>query len=209
MRMRRRTDAPEQLSRKRLILMAAVLLLAFTFGAPAVGRLLFAPWSISLGGRETLTGPWAGSLQTRHGAEFGLFLDLEYWERPGPGYRSGGGALSINNIQGRATLCTPKRERYVYNMSGKADPMGGIEALWLEYGDPSLSGFDLQMKGAWRDGALQLTTIKNPFLPDGRLLAARTLSSSEPLDPDDYFAPASLTERDRAAFEATCQRIGA
>jgi hypothetical protein len=81
--------------------------------------------------------------------------------------------------------------------------------LWLEYGDPRLSGFDLQLTGAWRDGALQLTTTKNPFLPDGRLLAARTLSSNEPVDPDDYFAPATLTERDRGAFEAVCQRIRA
>jgi hypothetical protein len=199
MRMRRRTGAPQHLSK---------LLLVASYGAAAVGRLLVAPWSISFGGRETLTGPWAGSLKTRHGAKFGLFLDLEYKERSGPSYRSGGGAMGSNNLQGRATLCTPKGERYDYEVSGKADPLGGIEKLWLEYGDPSLSGLGLQLTGAWRGGALDLTTTNNPFL-GGRLLAARTLSSNDPVDPDNYFGPATLTERDRAVFEATCQRIRA
>jgi hypothetical protein len=80
----RRTGAPRQLSKTRMILMGGALFLAATFGAPAVGRLLFAPWSIGLGGRETLTGPWAGSLKTRWGTGYGLFLALEYKERPGP-----------------------------------------------------------------------------------------------------------------------------
>jgi hypothetical protein len=84
--------------------------------------------------------------------------------------------------------------------------MGGIEGLWLEYGDPGLSGFDMRLTGAWRSGALDLAITKDPFLPDGRLLAARTSSG---VDPDDYFAPVTLTERARAAFEATCQRIRA
>jgi hypothetical protein len=209
MRLNRRTNAPQQLSKKRLILMGAALLLVVTVGAEAVGRLLFAPWSIGFGGRETMTGPWVGSLKTQHAAEHGLFLVLEYKERPGPSYRSGGGALGINNIKGRATLCTPKSERYEYEVSGKADPLGGIEDLWLEYGDPRLSGLGLKLTGAWRDGALHLTVTKNPFLPDGRLLASRTSSSNDPLDPDDYFAPATLTERNAGAFEATCQRIRA
>ena len=99
-------------------------------------------------------------------------------------------------------------ERYDYEVSGKADPLGEIEDLWLEYGDPGLSGLGLQLTGAWRGGALHLTTTKDPFL-DGRLLAAGTSSRDDPVDPDDYFAPATLTERDRAAFEATCQRIRA
>jgi hypothetical protein len=193
------------MSKKRAILVGGALLLAATFGGEAASRLIFAPWSISFGGRAPLIGPWAGSLKTRQGAEYGLLLDLEYKERPGPNYRSGSPDRS-DNIQGHAALCTPKGERYEYEISGWADPMGGIEALWLEYGDPKLSGLNLRLRGAWRDGALDLTIIKNPFLLDGRLLAARTLSS---VDPDDYFAPVTLTERDRAAFEATCQRIRA
>jgi hypothetical protein len=190
-------------------LIGTALFLAATFGLPAVGRLLFASWSVGLGGRETLTGPWVGSLKTGHGAEFGLLLDLEYNERPGPSYRSGGGALGSTNLQGRATLCTPRGERYDYAVTGKADPFGGIEKLWLEYGDPSLSGLDLQLTGAWHGGALDLTTTKNPFRPDGPLLAAQTPSRGDPVDPVDYFTPATLTARDRAAFEATCQRIRA
>jgi len=202
MRTMRGTGAPQQLSKKRIVLMGVALFLAATFGAPAIGRLLFAPWSIGLGGRETLTGPWAGSLKTPNGAEFGLLLNLEYKERTGRGV---GGS---NNLQGRAVLCTPGGERYEYDISGKADPLGGIEDLWLESGDPRLSGLGMKLTGAWRGGALDLTTINNPFL-DGRLLAARTAGRDDPVDPDDYFAPATLTERDRAAFEATCRRIRA
>jgi hypothetical protein len=185
--------------------MGVALLLAFTFGTEAASRLLFASWSIGFGGRATLTGPWAGSLKTRQGAEYGLYLDLEYKPRPGPSYRTGG-AMGSENLQGHAALCTPKGERIDYEISGNADPLGEIEGLWLEYGDPSLSGFDMRLTGAWHGGALDLTITKNPFLPDGRLLAARTSSG---VDPDDYFAPVTLTERDRAAFEATCQRIRA
>jgi hypothetical protein len=202
MRRRRRTGAPQQLSKQRMILMAVALLLIGTFGAAVVGRLLLAPWSIGFPGRETLTGPWAGSLKTPNGAEFGLLLDLEYKER------SGRGVGGSNNLQGRATLCTPKGERYDFEVEGQADPLGGIEKLWLEYGDPRLSGLGLQLTGAWRGGALHFTTTDQPYL-GGRLLAAPTSSGNDPVDPDDYFAPATLTERDRAAFEATCRRIRA
>jgi hypothetical protein len=196
------------MSTRRAILMGGALLLAVTFGAEAASRLLFAPWSIGFGGRTTLTGPWAGSLKTRQGAEYGLYLALEYRSRS-TSYR-GSGAISASgstNLQGHAMLCTPTGERYAYEISGTADPVGRIGGLWLEYGDPGLSGLNMQLTGAWRGGALDLTITKNPFLPDGRLLAARTSSRSEPDDPDDYFAPATLTERDRAAFEATCRRI--
>ena len=207
--MNRRTNAPQQLSKKRLILMGVVLLVAVTYGAEAVGRLLFASWSIGIGGRETMTGLWIGSLRTQHGAEHGLSLVLEYKDRPGPSYRSGGGALNIANLKGHATICTPKGDRYEYDVVGKADPFGGIEDLWLDYGDPSQSGLGLKLTGAWRDSALQLTVTKNPFLPDGRLLAARTSNTNEPLDPDDYFAPARFTDRNAGSFDVLCQRIRA
>jgi hypothetical protein len=66
-----------------------------------------------------------------------------------------------------------------------------------------------QLTGAWHGGPLDLTTIKNPSLPDGRLLASRTATRGDPVDPADYFAPATLTTPDGAAFAATCQRIRA
>jgi hypothetical protein len=194
------------MSWRRTLLTGVVLLVGVAVVSEAASRILFASWSIGVGGRPTLTGPWAGPLTTPHGAAFGLYLDLEYKERPGPSYRTGGGALGINNLKGQATLCTPTGERYEYDVSGKADPFGEIGALWLEYGDPSLSGFDMQLTGAWRGDALDLTIVKNPFGPNGRLLAA---PASSGVDPDDYFVPVTLTERDRAAFEATCQRIRA
>jgi hypothetical protein len=71
-----------RLSRKRVLVIGVVLLVAVTFGAEAVSRALFAPWSIGFFGRDTLTGDWVGSLQARQGAEYGLYIDLEYRARP-------------------------------------------------------------------------------------------------------------------------------
>jgi hypothetical protein len=44
----------------------------------------------------------------------------------------------------------------------------------------------------------------NPFLPDGRFRAERTVSSN---DSDDSFEPFVLTRGDHEAFEASCRRI--
>jgi hypothetical protein len=195
-------DRP-RLSRTRVLLMGIALLGAVTFGAPAVSRVLFASWSIGLGGRDTLTGVWVEMLRARQGAEYGLVLNLDYKERGGPSYRTGGPTPS-DNLRGRATLCTPLGERYAYEISGKADPLGGIEALWLEYGDPKLSALNFRLSGAWRPPALTLTTDRNPFLPDGRFVPTRVLNSD---DPDDRFAPFVLTKGDAGAFEAICRRI--
>jgi hypothetical protein len=195
-------DRP-RLSRTRVLLMGIALLGAVTFGAPAVSRVLFASWSIGLGGRDTLTGIWVGPLHARQGAEYGLVLALDYKERGGPSYRTGG-LTSSQNLQGRATLCTPTGERYAYQLNGKADPLGGIEALWLEDRDPELSAPTLRLSGAWRPPALTFTTDSNPFLPDGRFVPTRVLSGD---DPDDTFAPFVLTKDDEKAFEAICRRI--
>lgn len=96
-------------------------------------------------------------------------------------------------------------QRFEYAVSGSAGRSGDIKQLWLEYGDPKLSALNFRMSGAWRQGALTLTVPRhNPFLPDGRFITPRTVSSA---DPEDYFAPTTLTARDRATFEAICQRI--
>ena len=96
-------------------------------------------------------------------------------------------------------------ERCDYAVTGAADRSGDIKQLWLEYGDPKLSALNFRLSGAWRPGALALTVPRhNPFLPDGRFVFPRTVSSA---DPDDYFAPATLTARDRATFDAICQRV--
>ena len=152
--MRRPGATRRRLSGKQAALIGGALLLVVYCGGPAAYRQVTAPWSIGQVGRDTLTGPWTGSPRARQGAEYGLWLNLEYRPAPvgGPRRRVRRGGTP-SNLEGSAALCTPKGERYEYEVSGEAD----------------------------RDGA----------------------------DPDDSFAPATLTERDRGAFEATCRRIRA
>ena len=77
--------------------------------------------------------------------------------------------------------------------------MEGSRALWLEYGDPRLSGLNLQLTGAWRDGALHLTTTKNPFPPMADCWPAGRWAIASLLTPMIISRPVSLTERDRGA----------
>lgn len=197
-----RRDGP-RLTRKQVWLIGGTLLVAAFWGLPLAYRVVMEPWSIGIGGRDVLLGAWSGSLRAQQGAEYGLYLDLAYREKS-VGYRRGAGR-SQTNLTGRAVLCTPVGQRFEYAVSGSAGRSGDIKQLWLEYGDPKLSALNFRMSGAWRQGALTLTVPRhNPFLPDGRFITPRTVSSA---DPEDYFAPSTLTARDRATFEAICQRI--
>lgn len=189
--------AGPRLTRMRLWLLGGAILVVAAWGLPTLYRVVMEPWSV---GWNTLVGTWSGSLRAKQGAEYGLYLDLEY-----RGRRKGRGG-GRTNLTGRAVLCTRLGQRFEYTVTGSVSRSGHIESLRLEYGDPSLSALDFRMTGAWRPGALTLTVPPrdNPFLPDGRFVRSRTVSSD---DPDDSFAPATLTTRDRAAFEAICQRI--
>ena len=192
-----------RLTRKQMWVISGALLVAAFWGVPLAYRVVMEPWSIDIGGRDTLLGTWSGSLRAQQGAEYGLYLDLAYREKS-VSYRRGAGR-SQTNLTGRAVLCTPVGQRFEYAVSGSAGRSGDIKQLWLEYGDPKLSALNFRMGGAWRQGALTLTVPRhNPFLPDGRFITPRTVSSA---DPEDYFAPTTLTARDRATFEAICQRI--
>ena len=205
--MRKTGTIRRRIPEKQAVLIVGALILAVYFGGGAVYRQVTAPWSLGEVGQETLIGPWTGSLRARQGAEYGLWLDLAYRPRPvGGARRRARGSGTPSNLEGGAALCTPRGERYEYEVSGHADRDGTIKSLWLEYGDPRFSALDLRLTGAWRDRSLRLTTDKNPFLPDGTFVALRSISSA---DPDDSFSPVTLTDRDRAAFEATCQRIRA
>ncbi len=190
-----------RLTRKQVWLIGGALLVAAYWGLPFAYRAVMEPWSI---GRDTLLGTWSGSLRARQGAEYGIHLDLAYRERR-TSSRKGVRGLRPN-LTGRAVLCTPVGQRFEYAVSGSVSRSGQIERLWLEYGDAKLSALDFRMSGAWRSGALTLTPPPrhNPFLPDGRFVTPRAVSSA---DPDDSFAPATLTAGDLAAFEAICQRI--
>jgi hypothetical protein len=192
-----------RLTRKQMWVISGALLVAAFWGVPLAYRVVMEPWSIGIGGRDTLLGTWTGSLRAKQGAEYGLYLDLAYREKS-LGYRRGA-ARSQTNLTGRAVLCSPVGQRFEYALSGSAGRSGDIKQLWLEYGDPKLSALNFRMSGVWRQGALTLTLPRhNPFLPDGRFITPRTVSTP---DPEDYFAPTTLTARDRATFETICQRI--
>jgi hypothetical protein len=193
---------PPRLSRKRVLLTGIILLVVVIVGVDVVSRILFAPWSIGVFGRDTLTGSWVGTLRAQQGAEYGLSLDLGYKGRDGGGYR--GSALGSTNLTGHAIICSPTGERFKYDVSGDASRSGVIEDLWLEYGDPSLSALKLRLSGRWRAPSLTLEPNANPFLPDGSFSPTRVFSSD---DPDDAIAPFDLDKEDPAAFEAMCHRL--
>jgi hypothetical protein len=143
-----------------------ILLVVMAFVVPKVWQVITAPWSM---GQPTLTTTWAGSTQAKLGSEYGLYLDLDYRSLDISGGTRRGrsrGRSNQPNLEGTASLCTPKGERYDYEVSGRADRSGKIEVLYLEYGDPSLSALNFQLRGDWRPDTLTLNSDKNPFLPD-------------------------------------------
>jgi hypothetical protein len=192
-----------RISGKRAFVILVALLIVFVFGLDFISRVIFAPWSIGLFGRETMTGNWVGEMRAQQGAAYGLFLDLDYKSQDIGGRRNSGNGRT-SNLAGHATVCTPTGERFDYEVSGHASRSGKVESLRLEYGDPSLSALDLRFSGGWDAPELTLTSDANPFLPDGRFVATRSLSSA---DPDDSFAPATLTKAGSESFEDICQRV--
>jgi hypothetical protein len=193
----------KRVSRKLLLAFVVVAIVVIAFGIPALGRAIYAPWSIGWFGRATLTGHWVGTMQAHQGAEYGLSLQLDYKENSST-RRSRSRGTGRTNLEGRATLCTPTGERFEYEVSGRASAFGKINDLWLEYGDPSLSRLNFDMTGKWNAPNLRLETDKNPFQPDGRFGVSAPVSSA---DPDDSFAPITLVEDDQGSFEAICQRV--
>ena len=166
-------------------------------------RLLLAPWSF---GEPTLTGAWEGPLRANLGAEYRLFLDLDYYGpmRWGSGTRRRRGFP--DNLKGTARLCTPRAEAFAYEVSGDAHGQAGDVKLSLEYGDPRLSVLDLNLAGAWGGRTLTLRPHKNPFDPDGTFRPGRPINSAAP---DDSFGPAELRKATPADFEAACRRLAA
>ena len=70
---------PRPGKRRQLVLMAFVLagLLAVTVVFDTAARLLFAPWSISTGGRPIMLGDWSGAVTLENGVTGTLRLSLE------------------------------------------------------------------------------------------------------------------------------------
>lgn len=172
----------------RMLVLGIALVLAVAFGAGLVSQLLYAPWSLGWGGRDTLTGSWIGTMHAKRGAQFGFHLALDYKARAIRRNRSRYGQ-GRPNLDGVATICAPSGERYDYTVSGFASRSGVVEKLYVEYDDPKLSALNLRLSGEWQPPILRLQPDANPFLPDGRFEPNRVLSSA---DPDDSFAPIEM-----------------
>ena len=185
-----RSGTGKKISTKRLLLLALLLVVGIAFGAQLVGRVLYASWSIGWFGRETLTGSWIGTMKAKRGAEFGLWLHLDYKPRESRGRRTRSSG-STSNLEGRATICTPTGERYDYVVAGFASAFGTVERLRFEFGDPKLSALNMRLSGEWRPPVLHLQSEANPFAPDGRFVPGRPMSSA---DPDDSLAAFDLTK---------------
>lgn len=178
----------------RGIIIAALVLSFVAFDVWGI-RWLVAPWSFaSLG--PTLTGTWDGTLRARQGAEYRLLLDLDF----ASSRRRPWG----ENLTGRALLCTQHGDLYEYAVTGDADRDGHNVEVEIEYGDPALSALDMLFFGDWDGQVLTLTPRQNPFLPEGRFVTPRSVSSA---DPDDSFALAELRKTDRPTFLIACGRL--
>jgi hypothetical protein len=178
----------------RGLIIAALILGFLAFDIWGI-RWLVAPWSFETLG-PTLTGTWDGTLRAREGAEFRVFLDL--------GYATTRRRPWGTNLTGRALLCTQHGDLYEYEVSGDADRDGHNVEVEIEYGDPNLSALDMRFYGDWNGQVLTLTPRQNPFLPDGRFVSPRSVSSS---DPDDRFVLAEFRKSDRPSFLASCGRL--
>jgi hypothetical protein len=161
-------------------------------------RWLQAPWSYEALG-PTLTGSWEGPLRARLGQDYRLYVELGYRD-PGRRWR-----LREDNIEGHGWVCNRHGDVFEVNVGGKANRAGDHLTLRLSHVDPVRSGLWTDLEGAWTGSALTFPAARNPFLPDGRFVQIRTVSSS---DPDDSFGPIELRKADRASFLAACGRLG-
>jgi hypothetical protein len=178
----------------RALFLAVFILGAVVFGEWGV-RWLVAPWSYAALG-PTLTGTWSGPLRAQQGAEYRVFFNLTY--------SSSNRRFWTSNLAGEAFICTQQGEMYDYTVRGDADRNGHNVVISTIYGDAHLSALGMHFEGDWDGQTLTLTPANNPFLPDGRFIFPRSVSTA---DPDDNFAMAMLQRSDRPSFLAACGRL--
>lgn len=157
---------------------------------------LRAPWSFSALG-PTLTGVWEGPLRANLGAEYRLYLDVQYRDLRGRIYSS-------STLTGQARLCTRTGEAFQFTLDGEASRSGDHVELRLSSVDPARSELGNYLEGSWDGQTLTLRPRSNPFRPDGTFQPNRPLSSA---DPDDSFGPGRFQKSDAASFLIACGRL--
>jgi hypothetical protein len=155
-----------------------------------------APWSIaSLG--PTLTGVWEGPLRANLGAEYRLYLDLQYRDLRGRIYAE-------STLTGQGRICTRTGDVYEYTLDGEASRSGDSVELRLSYVDAAPSELSTHLEGAWNGQTLTLRPRSNPFMPDGSFQPNRSITSTAP---DDSIQPGELRKSDPASFLIACGRL--
>jgi hypothetical protein len=209
-------------------ILGLVLAVAILAGLQAVltpiSQLLFAPWSLGLGGGPTLTGTWVGPLRSKWGSEYYLHLDLA-WDPPrlssSRNSRSSGGDLT-----GTARICNRSGKEFAMAVGGDANRSASdvridVEARASRYRE------SLPLRGAWHGDTLDLSAFTTPFGPEGELRGARSTVTSTTTDqagrlvelyptgltpdqvPGDSFPQVKLRKGGEAEYRAGCRSIQA
>jgi hypothetical protein len=175
---------------------------------PEAWRLVSAPWSVPWTGAPQLPGGWLGALRAAGGAEYRLYLDLQYRAlrmRTGRGTYRGSLERYRRNLEGGAAICTAGGITHRYAVDGGADRGADALSIELEAADPAQSGLWLDLAGSLDGETLALVADRNPFDPDG---VFRQVSRQRGTAPDPLL-PVALRRADAAAFEAECRQLAA
>lgn len=155
-----------------------------------------APWSFPALG-PTLTGVWEGPLRANLGAEYRLYLDLQYRDLRGRIYAS-------STLTGEGRICTRTGDVYQYTLDGEASRSGDRVELRMSFVDPVRSELGTQLEGSWDGRTLTLRPLTNPFRPDGAFQPNRPRSAA---DPDDSIRAGGLQKSDAASLLIACGRL--
>jgi hypothetical protein len=206
--------------------LAVALLVGVSFVLTPISQLLFAPWSMGLGGAPTLTGTWTGPLRSKWGSEYYLHLDLA-WDPPRLNTsRSRGRSSSRADLVGTARICNRAGKEFRLEVSGDADRSASEVRIDAEARD-SRYRESLPLRGAWHGDTLDLSAFTSPFGPEGELRGARSTVTSTTTDqagrlvelyptgltpdqvPGDSFPQVTLRKGGEAEFRAGCQSVRA
>ncbi len=133
------------------------------FGAIIAGLAYVAyPWAVPLPGRETLSGNWAGAVESSRGPHAWLFLSLTPKSSLKPLWTYVMRSTQYNAppsapIQGQAFLCTRRLGRIDFRIDGFTTAWSGetLEVL-LEPRRRSRPELRFTMQGRWQGSSLEL-----------------------------------------------------
>lgn len=148
--------------RGRLGCLGAVILVVLAYAADyGFDAYVAAPWAYGIGGRPTLTGPWAGTFDGPNAPTGVVWLDIA---RGSGGKRRGIPMLDFTRmgghpmLHGTAVWCRGDGSVGRYRIFGWASKAGEVEADFTVSIPPTHTATELQdTHGHWHDTTLTLT----------------------------------------------------